>query len=257
MDILTYIHINMQNMDYSPLNKEKHLYLQIAAQIMQKIENSEWKVGDMIPSERELADIFKVSRITTKKAVEYLQEKGLIYREVGRGTFIAQPKMQNIVAFKGFSEYIASKGGKPGSIILEQSLQKPTARLAAELQIREDDLIVYIERIRTANDQIVALQNSSIPSKLCPGLDRQDLANRSLYTIFKEKYGIYPAWTEVVMQACLADPNEAKLLKIQPGDALLVVKALSYTEKFEIIEKVVTKYVGSYMDLYIGRQRIE
>lgn len=246
-------------MDYLPLNREKqkHLYLQIAGQILERIENSEWKVGDMIPSERELADIFKVSRITTKKAVEYLQEKGLIYREVGRGTFIAKPKMENIVAFKGFSEYIASKGCKPGAIILSQSLQKPTPKLAAELQIKEEDLIVCIERIRTADDQIVALQTSSILNALCPGLEKQDLANKSLYTLFKNKYGIYPAWTEAVMQATLADQNEAQLLKIEPGDALLVVKALSYTEKFEIIEKVITKYVGSYMDLYIGRQRIE
>jgi GntR family transcriptional regulator len=246
-------------MDYSPLNREKqsHLYQQIAAQIMEKITNSEWRVGDMIPSERELAEIFKVSRITTKKAVEYLQEKGLIYREVGRGTFIAKPKMENIIAFKGFSEYITSKGGKPGSIILQQALQKPSPKLAEELQINEDELIVYIERIRTADDQIMALQNSSILHALCPDLEKMELANKSMYAIFKERYGIFPAWTEVVMQATLADQNEAQLLKIEPGDALLVVKALSYTEKFDIIEKVVTKYIGKYMDLYIGRQRIE
>lgn len=246
-------------MDYSPLNREKqkHLYLQIAGQIMKKIENSEWKVGDMIPSERELADIFKVSRITTKKAIEYLQKKGLIYREVGRGTFIAKPKMQKIVAFKGFSEYIESKGGKPGSIILTQSLQKPASDVAIELQIDEDDLIFFIERIRTADGQVVALQTSLIPSMLCPGLDGQDLTNESMYRLFKNKYGIFPAWTEVVLQACLADEKEAQLLKIEPGDALLVVKALTYTEKFEVIEKVITKYVGNYMDLYIGRQRIE
>ncbi|NMC47606.1 MAG: GntR family transcriptional regulator [Chloroflexi bacterium] len=246
-------------MEYSPLNREKqkHLYLQIAAQILQRIESAEWKDGDMIPSERELGDIFKVSRITAKKAVEYLQEKGLLYREVGRGTFIAKPKMENIVAFKGFSEYIASKGGKPGATIIEQSVQEPGARLAEELQIREDDLIVYIERIRTADGQIMALQSSSIRQALCPGLEQMDLANKSLYSIFKEHYGIYPAWTEVKMRASLADEEEARLLKIEPGEALLIVKALSFTEKFEIIEKVVTKYIGSSMDLYIGRQRIE
>ncbi len=246
-------------MDYSPLNREKqkHLYLQIARQIMEKIENSEWKVGDMIPSERELAEIYKVSRITATKAVEYLQEKGLIYREVGRGTFIAQPKLQNIIAFKGFTEYIASKGGRPGSIILNQSVEKPTPKLAAELQIKENDPIVHIERIRTADDRYVALQSSFIPEELCPGLVDQDLHDKSLYSLFKEKYGIYPAWTEVVMQARLADQQEAELLKIEPGDALLIVKALSYTEKFEIIEKVVTKYVGKFMDLYLGRQKIE
>ena len=246
-------------MNYSPLNREKqkYLYLQIARQIMDKIENSEWKVGDMIPSERELAEIFKVSRITTKKAIEYLHEKGLIYREVGRGTFVAQPKLQNIIAFKGFSEYIASKGGKPGSIILNQSIQKPTPKLAAELQINEDDSIAYVERIRTADDRYVALQTSFISEKLCPDLVDQDLHDKSLYYLFKEKYGICPAWTEVVMQASLADQQEAELLKIEPGDALLIVKAITYTEKFEIIEKVITKYVGNYMDLYLGRQRIE
>jgi len=246
-------------MNYSPLNREKqkHLYLQIAGQIMEKIENSEWKVGDMIPSERELAEIFKVSRITAKKAVEYLNEKGLIYREVGRGTFIAQPKLQNIIAFKGFSEYIASKGGNPGSIILNQVVQKPTPQLAAELQINIDDSIVYVERIRTADNRYVALQTSFIQETLCPDLVDQDLQGKSLYSLFKEKYGIYPAWTEVVMQARLADQKEAELLKIELGDALLIVKALTYTEKFEIIEKVITKYVGKYMDLYLGRQKIE
>lgn len=246
-------------MEIKPLNREKqkHLYLQIAKQIQKKIETFELKEGDLIPSERELAETYKVSRITTKNAIEYLQEKGLVYREVGRGTFVAKPKMQKIFAFKGFSEFIRSTGRIPGSEIIEQNLLEADESIADELQIAIGDSYISIERIRTADKEPVALQKSYIPSHICPDLENKDITTRSLYSIFKEEYGIFPAWAEAEVRACLADEKEAQMLKIEKGNALLVVNALTLTEKFEVIEKVTTKYIGNYRDIYIGRQRIE
>src|SRR5512135_590089 len=96
-------------------NSSEPLYSQLYARLMEKIEKGELKAGDRVPAERELAESLNVSRITARQAIDALVKSGLVYREQGRGTFVAEPRMRGVMGFSSFSQDVASRGLHPSS----------------------------------------------------------------------------------------------------------------------------------------------
>lgn len=240
------------------LNKNSHvpLYLQLSAQLVRKIENGELKPGDKLLSERELAETLGVSRITARLAIQELLKSGMVYREQGRGTFVAESRMRDVQGFTSFTEDMKSRGLRPGSHILNQEIIPVDEKLAQTLHLEIGDSALLLKRLRFANDRPVAIQTAYLPHRLVPGLESMDLTNRSLFEVLRQKYYIYPAWTEAAVEAAAASVEEAHLLNLRRGEPVLVVTGLTFTETFEIVESVRTIYPGKGLALYIGRQRI-
>jgi GntR family transcriptional regulator len=245
-------------MDFAPLDKGSHipLYLQLTTQLIHMIEQGVLKPGDKIASERELSETLNVSRITARLAIQELFKSGLIYREQGRGTFIAESKMRNVQGFTSFTEDMTKRGLKPGSQVLLQEVIPADDALARIIHIQPGDEALHLVRLRMANDRPVAIQYSHLPHKLCPGLEKENLTNGSLFAVLRQKFFIYPAWTEAVVEAASALPEEAHLLGLKPGEPVLVVRGITFNESFEIVESVRTIYPSRGLALYIGRQRI-
>ncbi|MFZ5808578.1 MAG: GntR family transcriptional regulator [Chloroflexota bacterium] len=241
-----------------PLNKYSHvpLYLQLTAQLIRKIESGELKPGDKIMSEREMAEMLGVSRITARLAIQELLKSGLVYREQGRGTFVAESRMRNVQGFTSFTEDMLGRGLRPGSRILKQEIVGADETLARTLHLEQGDEVLNLVRLRLANDRPIALQSSFMPFRLVPGLEKMDLNDRSLFEVLRKQYYIYPAWTEAVFEAAAALPEEAQYLGLKVGEPVLVVRGLTFTESFEIVESVRTAYPGKGLAIYIGRQRI-
>ena len=239
------------------LSKQKGpLYSQLYARLVEQITSGELKAGDRLPPERELALSMNVSRITARQAIEALAKKGLVYREQGRGTFVAEPKMRGLIGFTSFSEDMRQRGYTPKSQILIQELISVDEEAQKNLKIGKDKLALRLVRVRLADDRPVALQSALIPSHLCPGLENKDLQDLSLYSVLREDYDIHPAWTEAELEALPATAEEARLLQIEKGDPVLIVRGITYSDSFEIIETVRTVYRGIGLALYIGRQQI-
>ncbi len=245
-------------MKYLSLDKSSHipLYLQLTAQLIHKIEEGELKPGDKIASERELSETLKVSRITARLAIQELFKSGLIYREQGRGTFIAESKMRNVQGFTSFTENMVKRGMKPGSQILLQEVIPSEDTLARTLHMNPGEPALHLVRLRTADGRPVAIQYAHLPYKICEGLENENLTNESLFTVLRQKYDVYPAWTEAVVEASSALPEEAHLLGLKASEPVLVVRGLTFTESFDIVESVRTIYPSRGFGLYIGRQRI-
>lgn len=245
-------------MKFQPLDKTSHipLYLQLTAQLIHLIEAGELKPGDKIASERELSEMLKVSRITARLAIQELFKSGLIYREQGRGTFIAESKMRNVQGFTSFTENMLKRGMKPGSQILMQEVIPSEDTLARVLHINPGDPALHLVRLRTADERPVAIQYAHLPLHICQGLENEQLTNVSLFAILKQKYSVYPAWTEAVVEANAALPEEAALLSLKVGEPVLVVRGITFNETFDIVESVRTIYPSRGFGLYIGRQRI-
>jgi GntR family transcriptional regulator len=245
-------------MRISPLNKNSliPLYSQLYQRLAAFIESGELKAGDRLPPERELAELLNVSRITTRQAIDALVESGLVYRERGRGTFVAEPKMRGLIGFTSFSEDMKSRGYRPSSLVITQELKQVDTSLQKALKLGPDELAIHLVRLRLANEQPVALQTAYLPYALCPGLEKEDLTHKSLYTILRENYYVNPVWTEAEMEALPATVEEACYLNIEKNDPVLIVNGITFTESFEIIENVRTVYRGKNLALYIGRQRI-
>jgi len=243
-------------MNIHPLDKNSHvpLYAQLVRQLMENIQNGDLKPGDRLPSERELAEALNISRITARLAITDLLDNGLLYREQGRGTFIAYSKRRSIQGFTSFTEDMLSRGFTPSSKVLKSEVIT-LDKSDENLKLSAGEKYIHIYRLRMADGAPVALQSNFLPYDLCPGLENEDI-NTSLFQVLKKKYFIRPAWTEAEVNAWSATVDEAKLLELEPNEPVLVVLAQNFTDSFEVVESVKTVYRGKSMGLYLGRQRI-
>lgn len=241
-----------------PLNKNSTipLYRQLSTWLASQIQTGEYKTGERLPSERDLSEQFSVSRITARQAIEALLESGLVYREQGRGTFVAEPRMRHLEGMTSFTEDMIARGYQPSSKVITQQLLPADNDLQNTLKINSADQALHLVRLRLADGKPVALQSSYISRKLCPGIENEDFSSQSLFAILREKYYVYPSWTEVFIEALPATSEEAHLLEMKPGEPLLIVRGKTFTDSFEIVEDVRTTYRSKGMALYIGRQRL-
>jgi len=246
-------------MSTTSLNKYSHvpLYQQLVDKLAAQIRRGELRPGDRVPSEREIAERLNVSRTTARLAVEELVASGLVYREQGRGTFVAASARNSVLGFASFSEDIRARGLKPGSRILAQELIDGDEAIHELLNLPPGEKVLRLVRLRLADSKPVAIQTAWLPARIVPGLEKRDLTNQSLFTILRQEYYIYPAWTEAELEAVEAEPPQAHLLGIAAGDPVLVVRGLTYTDSFQVVESVETVYRGAGLTLHIGRQRLQ
>ncbi len=244
-------------MQLKPLDKGSHLplYLQLSGALTEQIASGDLQPGDRIPSERELADALRISRITARLAIDALLESGLVYREQGRGTFVAQRKMRGLKGFLSFTEDIIARGMHPSSRILAQEVITPDEPVKQALKLNDGEPVLKLVRLRSADGDPIALQSSHIPLHVCPGLENEDLADKSLFSMLRERFYVHPYWTEAEVEALPAADEEARLLGVALGSPLLSVRGLTFTESFEVVESVRTIY-RSRLPVYIGRQRL-
>ena len=245
-------------MQLRPLNKNSPvpLYIQLYSRLAEKINSGDFQAGEQIPTERGLAETLNVSRITARQAIDALVESGLVYREQGRGTFVAEPKMRGVIGFTSFSENMIARGMHPSSLIIKQNLTYVDEQLQKTLKIGPNEQALHLVRLRLADDKPVALQTAYLPQNLCPGLESEPLGSQSLYAILRQRYAINPAWTEAEVQAQAASSEEAHYLQIEKNDPVLVIKGLTFSDSFEVVESVRTVYLSKGLAIYLGRQRI-
>ena len=241
---------------YLDKNSHEPLYRQLAKLLVSQIQSGDYKTGHRLPSERELSEIHKVSRITARQAIDLLFEDGLIFREQGRGTFVAEPRMRHLQGLTSFTEDMQARGYTPHSRVLTQEVLEADGELQSTLRVSPGQRILHLVRLRIADDRPIALQASYISLALCSGLENENFENQSLFALLRSKYYLYPAWTEIDVQAVPASKEEAQLLQVSRNDPLLVIRGKTFTDSFEAIETVRTTYVGKGLALYIGRQRI-
>jgi GntR family transcriptional regulator len=236
---------NLDRTSYVPL------YRQLVDDIVQKIESGEVKPGDRLPSEREIAEDLKVSRVTARQALDTLEQLGLVYREQGRGTFAAEARLHHVEGFSSFTDYVVRRGRRPSSRIIKQEIITPDESLRNMLKLEPGEQVLHLVRLRLADSTPLALQSAYVPHRICPGLDSQ-----SLFDTLRQKYSVYATWTDPEICAAAASETEARLLDLEPGAPVLVVDALTYTDTFDVVERVRTVYRGTDFWLYVGRQRV-
>jgi GntR family transcriptional regulator len=219
------------------------LYAQIHEKLRRKIETSELAAGAPVPSERELAEMCKVSRMTARQALNALKSDGFVYQERGVGTFVARRKLdvhtRNLV---GFTEEMRGRGLTPSSKILLSRRRRAAQEVARELGIDTGDEVFHFQRLRLANDSPLAFEDAYLPAKRLPGLDEKNLETESLYKILESDYGIVMHHAEEVLEATCAGRKIAAALTIKPRSALLVVHRVVFTESNLAVESVRTFY---------------
>jgi GntR family transcriptional regulator len=221
------------------------LYYQIQRALMEKIQSGELTEGDPLASEEELSRLYQVSRMTARQALHGLKTSGFAFSEKGRGTFVTRPKLEkNIMHLQGFTEDMRQRGMKPSSRLLEQSVVHPTEELMQKLKVEASDNVMRLRRLRLADGTPMALEESHIPLRLFPGLDRIDFAKNSLYHTLRERYGVRVGYADEVIEALPATRDEAELLTIPRKASVLSITRIIMTTQESPIEAACSRYRG-------------
>lgn len=231
----------MSNNKYD-FTDEEALYIQIKDIFIDYIQNDIWEADTLIPTEQELIKEFGVSRTTIRQAITVLVQNGLLEKKQGRGTIVKpQNLMGHLGNLKGFAEEVRSKGQTPKSKAIRAEFKKNLFQEQKALEIKEDEEILLIERIRFADDEPIAIERTSWPKEIGDIICQHDLNEANFYELL-ESHNIYLKNAHEQIRAINATVEEADLLGIRPGEALLEMTRLSYGMNDHPVEFTKTKY---------------
>jgi len=215
----------------SPSPTFSPLYQQIKTLITQSLQSGEWKPGDLIPSEIDLAVRFKVSQGTVRKAIDELSAENVVVRRQGKGTFVAthhearaQFRFLRLKPDQGVQQY-------PTNRFIEVRRIRAPSEIARLLDIKMGDSVVFIRRVQSFDNVPTILEDLWLPGAIFKGLTAELLNDYKgpMYALFETEFGTHMIRASEQLRALPADAAVAELLKIDLGTPLLNVERVSYT----------------------------
>jgi GntR family transcriptional regulator len=240
------------------------LYQQIAALLLRDIRaRSAPSRSQPLPSEAELTERYRVSRVTIRRALEELERAGIIYREKGRGSFVRRSRIAGFSIFGSFGAEVSRHGSEADNHLLAVSVVDSLPEVMAHHfgvsdERMADERYVRLKRLRLIDAGPAAIEEAYLPHSAFPGLEMADFnGEQSLYGLLAEVWGITPVWAEALVEATPATEDEAALLQLEPGAPLLVAWRIAITKTDEVVEYVRSAYSGGQFLLNIGRHRVQ
>ena len=228
------------------------VYIQIHNQIKKDIEAGVWAVGDRIPSERELALEFNVSRMTLRQAVQTLVEEGILERQVGAGTFVARKKVQEkMTGVTSFTELMEEQGKKPSSRTVSYLVTTPSLSEMERLTLKDDEKVLRMERIRYADEVPICFEVATLPYSLVKDYERNQITT-SLYRTLEES-GRKIGHAQQSVSAQVASERIAEYLNIKRGSAILRLRQITELGDGTPFEYVRTQYAGDKFEFYLEK----
>lgn len=210
------------------------LYQQIKGLIMNSLQASEWKPGEAIPSEMELATRYRVSQGTVRKAIDELAAENLVVRRQGKGTFVAthaerQVQYRFLKLFPDHGD--AASQGPAQRRIIECKRQRASAEVARALNLRTGDAVLLVRRVLSFSDTPTILEDLWLPGGPFKGLTAERLSDYRgpMYALFETEFGVRMVRAQEKLRAVLPDETQCALLKIAPHTPLLSVERIAFT----------------------------
>ena len=208
------------------------LYLQVKGLLVASLEAGEWRPGEAIPSESELAARFGVSQGTARKAIDALAADNLVVRRQGKGTFVATHTEEKASLFRFLRiRRNDDRDEYPASRIIDVRRGKAPADVARLLDIRAGSAVYVLHRVLEYSGEPVVLDEIVLPAPLYRGLTkaRIDAYRGSVYSFFETQFGVRMLRAQEKLGAIAADAQTAAILHVRPGEPLLVVDRVTYT----------------------------
>ncbi|HJF45169.1 GntR family transcriptional regulator [Thermophilibacter provencensis] len=242
-------------------------YQSIASDIQRSIEAGALKPNAKLPTVVELCEAYGVSKITIKRAIDLLTDRGLISSRRGSGTYVKnttelleQTGLEPVdttansgvdsFAFSqsdraaGFTEEHASKGKKISSVVYDFSIASPPADVARHLSIHSEDFTYHICRVRCLDDEPMVIEYTYMPLDLIPGLKRSQLY-RSVYDYLQNTLGLKISSFHRIFRAVPATEKEAERLGTTPGSPMLEIAQVGFLDDGAPFEYSVSRYEGT------------
>lgn len=208
------------------------LYVQIKGLLERSLEAGEWRPGEAIPSETELAGRFGVSQGTVRKAIDALAGENLVVRRQGKGTFVATHTEEHASMFRFLR--IRRNDGKdeyPASKLVDIRRAKASAETARLLELKPGEGVIVLRRILEYGGEPVVLDEITLPAARFRGLTKAkaEAYRGSMYSFFETQFGVRMLKAQEKLRAIAADAASASLLHVAPGTPLLAVDRVTFT----------------------------
>ena len=229
-----------------------HLYEQVRARLIEGISKGEWRAGETIPSEGDLALAFGVAIGTIRKAVDSLVAGGALVRRQGRGTFVTQHDGGRLMFH--FFHIVGRDGAKsyPDVEMLDFRRERASAAEASALGIATHDKVIRIRNLLSLAARPAIVDDITLPAELFPGLSEKIFRARdnTIYHLYQQRYGINVLRTDERLRATLAAGEVAALLQVPAGAPLLEIRRVALTFRDRPVELRVSRVDSARFDYH-------
>lgn len=205
-------------------------YYQLQNIILKKIEQGEWVKGTLLPSEQEICKIYKLSRVTVRKALENLVSEGILEKKRGKGTVVYNDRQHEKLLdhFFSFFEFLKSRNYDVSTKIIEFKIVYPSEDLCNILKIKKGEEIFKSKRLRIVNNEPWYYVDSYFPCRLYPQLSPEDLVNNSFYHFMVTSIGLDIYGFKRKLYTRPAVKMDSELLVVEVGEPLQIFENLNY-----------------------------
>ncbi len=226
------------------------LYIQLQDIIIKKIEEKKYLPGEAIPSERKMAEIYGVNRMTVKRAVNKLVKQGYLYRKPGAGTYVAQRDskkidlscMDDVTGNTGISALLRKSGMETSSKVFGFGEIAGSKYLNYKLALGPEDKVIGLHRVRLADGQPFAVEYTYVPQKYFEDMESFDFSKVSLYD-YMDLQEHLPVHFIQNLVICQANEKVSELLNIERGTAVFKTEYQGADEDYNLVE-----YTKNYMN---------
>jgi GntR family transcriptional regulator len=231
------------------------LYIQIEEELRELIRGTEFGPYAKLPSEAELSERFGVSRMTARKALDRLVGDGLLFRQPGKGTFVAPPKISHGPSQQlSFSAAMRALGLRHSTRVLESGMVPAPSTIALALNLPFGTPVVFMRRLRVVEDVPAAIHMSYLPPRFA-GLLQADLTG-SLYDLMVG-LGARIDRARDTLEAVLATKEDARILQVPVGAPLVFIRGVAYSAALEPLRYTEALYRGDRFRFGVDTTRVD
>ena len=230
------------------------LHHQVFRDLKAALDANEWRPGDRMPTERELAERYGCSLITIRHALGELVREGRIERTRGRGTYVLPPRIdRDIGGTMSFAEEMRRRGLDPATRVITARIEPAGEVVAEQLGIARDAPVAHLERVRLGDGEPLLLEQARLPAERFPGLLAFDFERRSLYDVLADRYDTPIVRARETVEPVVIKRREAELLGVPTRSLALRIDGIAYAASGEAVE-VARSYVrGDRTRYYLER----
>jgi len=207
------------------------LYYQLKNLLEEQIDSGYFKPGEKIPSENELCTLYKISRTTVRQAIADLVNSSKLVRTQGLGTFVSDVRISSKnYRLNGFSQDMKTQGLQPVTKILELSPILASSEIANNLNIKENDAVIFLKRLRYVDEKVLGLDISYLLFSRFSGILKEDLESNSLYDLLIKKYDTMPSRSTYQIKSIKCPREVAGLIELTPSEPILLLTEIVYDQ---------------------------
>ncbi len=232
-------------------NNPTPIYKQIQDWMREKITSGEWPEYYQLKSEIDLAAELGINRGTLRNAIRQLIDEALLVRIHGKGTFVAANAVQQSLAdsLTTFSESLNAQNIPFETQVRALRVITADASITTLLNLRPDDDVFYLERVRTVKSQPIIFLKNYLPYRLYHGIEQVDFVHNQLFKVMEQRFNLQIDWGRRYFEARVADEEVAGALNVAPGDPIMYAKQIVYQADGTPLEMSDIWFVGSYFRL--------